>query len=297
MKYLVTAREVWVQTYEVEADSPESAIRQVRDDASLPETVGEPEYSHTLDPDTWTVEEKPQVVAQTREVGGAAGEYVRSWNLTVRDITEEYDGPTFDLRWEKDGVVYISEAVYESLEAAMNAVQLYAANPSMPPTGFPLEGGREAMGAMRPGTPSWQAAKQEAAADVNYARWERRQMAAHLELLMGRWETRSLELWGDPAGVEELRSLREDIRRLKSLLSFKFSTVEFILAWGDHRWESRDGAFLSDEVVSMTHEELTDTFLSDKQDFENVVVGGALLARELTFCGVLAINLNPDPME
>ena len=54
--FVVGVREVYVQPYRVVAETPEEAVRLVADgegdilDADF-------EYSHTLNPDTWTVEE------------------------------------------------------------------------------------------------------------------------------------------------------------------------------------------------------------------------------------------------
>jgi hypothetical protein len=55
MRFLVGVREVHVSTVEVEAESPEEAMRLVQDGDG--EEIMR-EYSHTLDPDLWTVEEK-----------------------------------------------------------------------------------------------------------------------------------------------------------------------------------------------------------------------------------------------
>lgn len=55
-KYAVLVREVWVQVYQTEADSPEEAIKQVKDGEVDPDG-GRIEYSHRLPDDTWTVEE------------------------------------------------------------------------------------------------------------------------------------------------------------------------------------------------------------------------------------------------
>lgn len=52
-KFNVLIREVHVSTREIEADSPEEAIRLV-EEGEGDEVMCE--YSHTLDPDTWTVE-------------------------------------------------------------------------------------------------------------------------------------------------------------------------------------------------------------------------------------------------
>ncbi len=55
-KYIVCVREVHIQMVEVEADSEESAKKAVQDGGGdfLDNAL---EYSHTLDPETWTVEE------------------------------------------------------------------------------------------------------------------------------------------------------------------------------------------------------------------------------------------------
>jgi len=54
-KFIVQVREVHINSISVEADSPEDAIDLVRDgDADDSISL---EYSHTLDPDNWSVEE------------------------------------------------------------------------------------------------------------------------------------------------------------------------------------------------------------------------------------------------
>lgn len=54
-KFIVYVREVHVQAVEVFADSPEAAKKAVQDGEG--ETLDDClEYSHTLEPDTWTVE-------------------------------------------------------------------------------------------------------------------------------------------------------------------------------------------------------------------------------------------------
>lgn len=53
MKYDVQVREVHVQHMIVEAGSPEEAVKKVRDGDGDQADI---EYSHTLEPDTWTVE-------------------------------------------------------------------------------------------------------------------------------------------------------------------------------------------------------------------------------------------------
>ena len=55
--YIVGAREVHVRHYRVQAENESEAIKLVNDlDASV-EDIGFEEYSHTLDRDTWSVEE------------------------------------------------------------------------------------------------------------------------------------------------------------------------------------------------------------------------------------------------
>lgn len=54
-KFIVLVREVHVARVHVEADSPEDAIMAVREGDG--DYGDETEYSHTLDPEAWTVEE------------------------------------------------------------------------------------------------------------------------------------------------------------------------------------------------------------------------------------------------
>jgi len=54
--YYVLVREVWAQPVTVEADSPQEAIRKVQKGDG--EYAKSAEYCHTLNPETWTVEEK-----------------------------------------------------------------------------------------------------------------------------------------------------------------------------------------------------------------------------------------------
>jgi hypothetical protein len=54
LKYIVTKYEVWAQSYEYEADSPEQALEFARDGDGLALDLFD--YSHTLDSDTWKVE-------------------------------------------------------------------------------------------------------------------------------------------------------------------------------------------------------------------------------------------------
>jgi hypothetical protein len=55
MKYLVSVREVHIQMVEVEAESPEDAKEKVAEGEGryLDNAL---EYSHSLEPDTWTVD-------------------------------------------------------------------------------------------------------------------------------------------------------------------------------------------------------------------------------------------------
>lgn len=59
-KYLVGRREVHVAYVEVEAADPNEAVSLVADGAG--EETDFFEYSHTLDPDTWSVEQKADAV-------------------------------------------------------------------------------------------------------------------------------------------------------------------------------------------------------------------------------------------
>jgi PP-loop superfamily ATP-utilizing enzyme len=63
-KYTVRVREVHVAYHEIEADNPETAMNKVQGgDGELVNT----EYSHTLDSDTWDVEdEKGDIVGDQR---------------------------------------------------------------------------------------------------------------------------------------------------------------------------------------------------------------------------------------
>lgn len=55
-KYYVVVREVWTQTVEISAGSKEEAILAVsRDSGKLLDDTSE--YSHRMDPSTWTVDE------------------------------------------------------------------------------------------------------------------------------------------------------------------------------------------------------------------------------------------------
>ena len=56
-EYRVKVREVHVQDVIVTADSPEEATAKVQEGEGL-YVDNSLEYSHTLDPDTWTVEEE-----------------------------------------------------------------------------------------------------------------------------------------------------------------------------------------------------------------------------------------------
>lgn len=54
-KYVVRAREVHIAYYEINAESPEAAVQAVVNDAG--ELVNT-EYSHTLNRDSWDVEDE-----------------------------------------------------------------------------------------------------------------------------------------------------------------------------------------------------------------------------------------------
>lgn len=64
-KYAVLVREVWIQVYHIEAESPEKAIKQVVD-GNVDPSEGLIEYSHTLPLDTWTVEEEGKINEQRK---------------------------------------------------------------------------------------------------------------------------------------------------------------------------------------------------------------------------------------
>ena len=58
--YIIGVREVHVRHYRVQASNESEAIQLVNDlDASV-EDIAFEEYSHTLDRDTWSVEEVPE---------------------------------------------------------------------------------------------------------------------------------------------------------------------------------------------------------------------------------------------
>ena len=53
-------REVWVQAYDVDADSKEEAIKKIAEgDGNVVEW--ELDYSHMLDPETWEAEELTKI--------------------------------------------------------------------------------------------------------------------------------------------------------------------------------------------------------------------------------------------
>jgi hypothetical protein len=56
MRYDVTVKEVWVQTYTVHADSEEEAIQKVQD-GDCETQDGSFEYSHAQESDTWDIAE------------------------------------------------------------------------------------------------------------------------------------------------------------------------------------------------------------------------------------------------
>lgn len=54
--FVLAVREVWVQLFEIEAESKEDAKTRVHrgEGTAVDNSL---EYSHTLDPETWTVDE------------------------------------------------------------------------------------------------------------------------------------------------------------------------------------------------------------------------------------------------
>lgn len=68
--YYVHIREVHVSTREVEADSPEEALEKVKD-GDGEETMCE--YSHTLDDETWTVEDAEGNIVRDQYPHGLPG--------------------------------------------------------------------------------------------------------------------------------------------------------------------------------------------------------------------------------
>ena len=66
MKYIVKIREVHISYLEIEAESHEEAISLVADGEG--EQLLQ-EYSHTLDPDEWSVEEKREDSAGLLPIG------------------------------------------------------------------------------------------------------------------------------------------------------------------------------------------------------------------------------------
>jgi hypothetical protein len=65
MKFHVMIREVHVQTVEVEAESEQKAIEKVQEGEGeyLEDSL---EYSHTLEPDCWTVEKISEKGGESR---------------------------------------------------------------------------------------------------------------------------------------------------------------------------------------------------------------------------------------
>lgn len=60
-KFWVYKREVWIAPVEIEAESEEEALEKALDgDGDEVETNVYPEYSHTLNPETWTVGSPPE---------------------------------------------------------------------------------------------------------------------------------------------------------------------------------------------------------------------------------------------
>lgn len=55
--YIVTVREVWTQMVKVTVDGDEDIAKQAVRDGKGEYMDDTNEYSHNMDPDTWTVEE------------------------------------------------------------------------------------------------------------------------------------------------------------------------------------------------------------------------------------------------
>lgn len=55
MFYYVGIKEVCIQTVQIEASSPEAALQKV--EAGEGDHLSDPEYSHTLDKDEWSIVE------------------------------------------------------------------------------------------------------------------------------------------------------------------------------------------------------------------------------------------------
>ena len=56
-KFIVSVREVHVQGYAIEAKNKDDAISRIAHEGEGDILEDRFEYSHTLDPETWTVEE------------------------------------------------------------------------------------------------------------------------------------------------------------------------------------------------------------------------------------------------
>ena len=69
-KYTVLVREVHISHMEVEADSPEEAIEKVKEGEGDEATC---EYSHTLDDDTWSVDDADGNTVRDQYPGGIPG--------------------------------------------------------------------------------------------------------------------------------------------------------------------------------------------------------------------------------
>ena len=68
--YYVQVREVHVSTREIVADSPEDALEKVKDGEGDEITC---EYSHTLDDDTWSIDDAEGNVVRDQYPNGIPG--------------------------------------------------------------------------------------------------------------------------------------------------------------------------------------------------------------------------------
>ena len=69
-KFHVLVREVHVSTMEIEADNPEDAIKKIKDGEGEQAIC---EYSHTLDSETWSVDDAEGGEAREQYPNGIPG--------------------------------------------------------------------------------------------------------------------------------------------------------------------------------------------------------------------------------
>lgn len=95
--YIVGVREVWNQLTRVKASNPEDAkARVAAGEGTRLDSPGGLEYSHTLDPETWDVEEdaKEQAEAETWDEGSGWSWDETHTNAEVReDMSYELTTP------------------------------------------------------------------------------------------------------------------------------------------------------------------------------------------------------------